>query len=235
MPQSWWIFHMKPIVVCPTGASANGPNEGENTGVDSIDQSLLVHWPQEGTGQYLKMMKTTFSGQWCSEQRLKKDDIGRPRLNLRNVSNREQPVSDYDSRMQRETVCNPTANGSAHTGKEKRWLLQFAHNLLCRVIRSQQIPTLKAWKKHNREKYLFQIKCPCEHLPTRVALYHINSYKLKYISQTEAISDCSTTNSIMKCSLALYITLCCKIYFNHHKAKHMFSVYAKCNEMEQAV
>lgn len=134
-----------------------------------------------------------FSGQWYSEQRLKKDDVWRSRLNLWNVSNREQPVSDYDSRMQRETVRKQHRKWfGAHTGGRKRWLLQFARNLLCPVIRSRQTPTLKASKTQPQEIFLpdWMVNNNISQHEWRCKNIHWSHLCwLKYVPLTEAMSD----------------------------------------------
>lgn len=196
-------------------------NEGENTRVDSTDQSPLVHRPQEGTRQYLTMMKTTFSGQRCSEQRPKKDDIWRPRINLENLSN--------------GTACSRTQFKDAkklgakppqmilYSPKRKRWLSQFTHNLPCCVKRSQKTPAPKASETQSWEIFLPDL------MPTRAATSHNKSdavpdyshlCRLKALPQTEVTFNCSmekqycaflppkcnkyVPNSIMK-----LLTACC--------------------------
>lgn len=175
----------------PHWGPSKWPNEGENTGVDSTDQSPLVHWPEERTRQYLKMMKTTFSGQWCSEQRLQRDDIWRPLLNLRNVSNREQPVPDYDSRM-RKRNCMRLHRKWFSTHWERKWWLSL---FVMSVIRSQQTPSLKASKAQPWEVFLPDM------MPTWKQTSHNKTDTVSYKLQLTVLTlGCATNRSCLTMS-----------------------------------
>lgn len=160
------------------------PNEGENTKADSTDQSPLVHRPREETRQYLRMMKTTFYVQWCSEQRVKKDDIWRPQL--WNASKRETACFRLSPR-DAQTNCmqlNHIWFGTHWEHRER--LVLFTHHLPCR----QNRPPPQKPQKHNPDKF-FHIWCPHEKqaLTVKLTRCHRNVY-CNRATLTGAISGC---------------------------------------------
>lgn len=71
--------------------------------------------------------------------------------------------------------------------ERKRWLSLFTHNLLFRVIRSQQTPTLKASKTQP-----WQISLP-DLMPTRTT-FHNKSDAVSYKLQSSVLTRRCTTN-----------------------------------------
>lgn len=157
------------------------PNEGENTVVDSTDQSPLVHWPQEGTRQYLKMMKTTFSDQWTkTEEGWYLKTSAKP--------------ADSEC-LKQGTACSrlwfkdAKKNSMPHHHKclstrweRKRWLSLFIHNWMRCVIRSQQTPTLKASKTQPWEIFLPDL------MPTQITTSHNKSDAVSHKLQSSVLT-----------------------------------------------
>lgn len=152
-----------------------------------------VHWPQEGTMQYLQMMKTSFFfrtvTQWAKTEEgwcLKPSAEHAVCIRLGTACSR---LGFKDAK--RNFVQLHRKWFSTHWDR-KWWLSLFTHNLGCLVIKSHQDP------HPPRLKYttLWNISS-CPHLATKVTPYHVNYSCLCWLwpaPQAEAISHWSISD-----------------------------------------